>query len=68
MCAHYTDEASDLEACRMLTTNANNLNLAISEALHHSHSAGIRISKTTRMELGLTGKLSQYHKVSICCS
>ena len=76
MCACYTDEASDLEACQLLTTNANNLTSAISEALYHVHSASLRVTSATRMELGLThmgtdpttGKLSPYHKVSVYIS
>ena len=63
------DEASDMEACQLLTTNAKNLMSAISDALYHTQSASIRVAKTTREELGLnvealsiTGKLS--HMVS----
>ena len=76
MCARYTDEASDLQACQLLTTNANNLTSAISEALYHLQRASIRVAKATRVELGLThmgtdpisGKLSPYHKVSVYIS
>ena len=69
-----TDEASDLEACQLLTANAKNLTSAISEALYHTRSASVRVATATRKELGLThtetdpitGKLiSQYHKVSV---
>lgn len=38
----------------MLTDNAKNLSSAISEALYHTQSASIRVSKETREELGLT--------------
>ena len=78
MCARYTDEASDLEACQLLTTNANNLTSAISEALYRLQCASIRVAKATRVELGLThnimgtdpisDKLSPYHKVSVYIS
>jgi hypothetical protein len=46
------DEASDLEACKLLAANAKNLSLVISETLYHTHSACIRIDKATRKELG----------------
>lgn len=67
------DEASDIEACQMLTINAKNLTSAISEALYHTQSASLRVSKETRMELGLIqpdirdiiGKINQCHKVII---
>ena len=76
MCARYTDEASDLEACQLLTANAKNLTSAISEALYRMQSASIRVAGATRMELGLThmrtdpitGKLSPYCKVSVYIS
>ena len=64
------DEASDLEACKMLTTNAQNLMSITSEALYHTQSASIRVTMVTRKELGLAhvseadpvaGKLSQHH-------
>lgn len=73
MCIYHTDEASDLEACRMLTDNATNIISAILEALNYTRSASIRVAVETRKELGLThyvetdpitGELSQYHKVS----
>ena len=48
------DEASDLEACKLLATNAKNLSLVISETLRHTHSACIRIDEATRMMLGLS--------------
>ena len=66
------DEASDLEACQMLTTNAQNLMSTSSESLYYTQSASIRISQETRKELGLTnaseinpvtGKPSQRHHV-----
>lgn len=47
------DVEADLEACKMLTTNAENLTSAISKALYHTHSASIRVDETTRKELGL---------------
>lgn len=67
------DKASDIEACEMLTTNAKNLTSAISDALYHTQSASLRVSKETRMELGLIqpdirdiiGKINQCHKVII---
>ena len=77
----YIDEASDdLEACRVLTTNAENLSSAISKALYHTQSASIRVPLEKREELGLThvmqesdpitGKQSHHHRVSvtICCN
>jgi cytochrome P450 len=48
------DEVSDLEACKLLAANAQNLNLVISETLRHTHSACIRIDKTTRKKLELS--------------
>ena len=74
MCKSHIDEASDLEACQLLTANAKNLMSAISDALYHTQSASIRVAKATREELGLTqhinieaisitGKSS--HKVSV---
>ena len=67
------DEASDLEACQLLTENAKNLTSAISDALYHTQRASIKVVKATREELGLTqlnientsitGKLS--HMVSV---
>ena len=39
------DEAADFEACQMLTDNAENLSSAISEALHRTESASIRVMK-----------------------
>ena len=48
------DEASDLEACRMLTANAKNLTSVISEALNCTQSATIRVTEATRKELGLS--------------
>ena len=51
---HIVDEASDLEACQLLTANAKNLTLAISETLNCTRSACIRVTKETREELGLT--------------
>jgi hypothetical protein len=54
VCAANIDEASDLEACKLLATNAKNLSLEISETLRQTHSACIRIDKATRKELGLT--------------
>ena len=47
------DEASDLEACQLLTANAKNLTSAISEALDCTRSACIRVAKETREELEL---------------
>ena len=41
----HIDEEADLEACEVLTTNAENLSSAISKALHHTHSASIRRSQ-----------------------
>jgi hypothetical protein len=54
VCVANIDEASDLEACKLLAANAQNLNLAISETLRHTHSACIRIDKATRKKLGLS--------------
>ena len=48
------DESSDLEACKMLTTNAKNLMSTTSEALYHTQSASIRVAMATRKELSLT--------------
>ena len=70
------DEASDdLEACQVLTTNAENLSSAISKALYHTQSASIKVSLEKREELGLThvmqetdpitGKQSHHHRVSV---
>ena len=39
------DYSSDLEACKMLTINAENLTSAISEALHCTISASLRVKK-----------------------
>ena len=65
------DEASDLEACKLLATNAKNLSLVISETLRHTHSAYIRIDEATRKNLGLS-KIEtvsgMHHKVSISFS
>ena len=70
----FKDEASDLEACQMLTTNAQNLMSTTSDALYHTQSASIRVALATRKEMGLlymaetdpiTGKLSQHHKVGV---
>ena len=49
----YTDKEADLEACKILTTNAENLTSAISEALYYTHSASIRVAMATKEELGL---------------
>ena len=75
LCCHHADEASDdLEACQMLTTNAENLSSAISKALYHTQSASIRVAMEKREELGLTymmetdqitGKQSHHHRVSV---
>ena len=48
------DEASDLEACELLATNAKNLTLVISETLRHTHTACIRIDEAKRKNLGLS--------------
>ena len=48
------DEASDLEACKLLATNAKSLSLVISETLRHTHTACIRIDEVTRKNLGLS--------------
>ena len=70
----FSDEASDLEACQMLTMNAQNLMSTTSDALYHTQSASIRVTVVTRKELGLThvseadpitGKLSQHCKVRV---
>ena len=65
------DEASDLEACKLLATNAKNLRMVISETLRHTHTACIRIDETTRKKLGLS-KIEtvsgMLHHVSICLS
>ena len=70
----FKDEASDLEACQMLTTNAQNLMSTTSDALYHTQSASIRVALATMKEMGLihmaetdpvTGKLSQHHKVGV---
>ena len=54
VCVNYLDEASDLEACQLLSANAKNLISAISDTLYHTQSASIRVVKATRKELGLT--------------
>ena len=54
MCVCITDEISDFEACKLLTTNAKTLNIAISDALYYTQSASIRVAIATRKELGLT--------------
>ena len=51
---NYADEASDLEACRLLTDNATNLTATISQALYHTQSASIRVSMEAKKQLGLT--------------
>ena len=48
------DEVSDLEACKLLATNAKNLSLVISETLRHTHTACLRIDEVTRKKLGLS--------------
>ena len=69
-----SDEASDLEACQMLTTNAQNLMSTTSDALYYTQSASIRVGMATRKELGLThvseadpitGELDQHRKVRV---
>ena len=42
-----TDEASNFEACQILTDNAENLTMAISKALYCTKSAGIRVPKVS---------------------
>lgn len=70
MCV-FVDEASDLEVCKLLATNAKNLNRVISETLYHTHSACVRIGKATRKELGLSkietvsGMLSQVSIIAL---
>ena len=55
MHAVIIDEASDLEACELLATNAKFLNMVISETLYHTNSACVKIiDKATRKELGLS--------------
>ena len=62
-----TDEASDLEACRMLTANAKNLTSVISEALNCTQSATIRVTEATRKELGLsTGGGNKFGRRPLC--
>ena len=51
-----TDEASDFQACQMLTDNAENLTSAISEALHQTKSAGIRATKKEEVANGISAK------------
>ena len=70
------DEASDMEACQLLTENAKNLTSAISDALYHTQRASIKVAKATREELGLTqlnieaisitGKPSHMVSVAVC--
>ena len=48
------DEVSDLEACKLLATNAKNLSMVISETLRHTHTACLRIDEVTRKKLGLS--------------
>ena len=50
----YIDEVSDLEACKLLAANAKNLSMVISETLHHTHTACVRIDEVTRKKLGLS--------------
>ena len=62
------DEASDLEACKLLATNAKNLSMVISETLRHTHTACIRIDEATRTKLGLSKReiiSGMLHQVSI---
>ena len=65
------DEASNLEACQILTVNAENLASAISKVLNHTQSASIRVPDEAREELGLTNVLEtdpipgKHHKVSV---
>ena len=55
MCvATIIDEASDLEACELLATNAENLCLKISETLRHTHTAYKKIDEPTRKKQGLS--------------
>lgn len=49
----YTDKEADLVACRILTTNAENLTSVISKAIYYTHSASIRVATSTKEELGL---------------
>ena len=75
LCCHHADETSDdLEACQMLTTNAENLSSAISKALYHTQSASIRVTMEKRDELELTDVMetdpitveqSHHHRVSV---
>ena len=48
------DEASDLEACKLLAESAKTLSLMISETLRHTHTVCIRIDEVTRKNLGLS--------------
>ena len=63
----YTDKEADIEACKILTTNAENLTSAISEALYYTHSASIRVAMATKEELGLLSAkidtIAEWHDV-----
>ena len=58
------DESSDLEACKMLTTNAKNLMSTTSEALYHTQSASIRVAMATRKALSLRTHVSEADPVA----
>ena len=62
------DEASDLEACKLLAANAKNLSLVISETLCHTHTACIRIDEVTRKNLGLSKIETVFNQVSLTYS
>ena len=61
------DEASDFEACQMLTDNAENLTSAISEALHRTKSAGIRVTKKGKVANGKSAKPGIKLHVALTC-
>ena len=61
-----TDEASDFEACQMLTDNAENLTSAISEVLHRTKSAGVRVTKKGKVDNEKSAKPGI--KLYTCCT
>ena len=54
------DEATDFQACQMLTDNAKNLSSAISEALCRTKSASLRVTKKVSNQLQEGGILYHY--------
>lgn len=55
--AHTVGKEADIEACKVLTDNAENLNSAISVGLRDSCSASIRVPDTTEREVSIATKV-----------